>query len=102
MPFANMALKTSELAVNILNPKAIRHFVLLISAVGLVGLLLTHYYATQYQQRQWQSLLATLANQVSQKIDAELAKFEQVPNVLSHDPRPVSYTHLTLPTTMLV
>ncbi|MEF1341503.1 sensor histidine kinase, partial [Vibrio rotiferianus] len=90
MPFANMALKTSELAVNILNPKAIRHFVLLISAVGLVGLLLTHYYATQYQQRQWQSLLATLANQVSQKIDAELAKFEQIPNVLSHDPRLLS------------
>jgi two-component system C4-dicarboxylate transport sensor histidine kinase DctB len=82
-----MALKTSEHAVNILSPKAIRHFVLLISAIGLAGLLLTHYYAMQYQQRQWQATLTTLANQVSQKIDAELAKFEQIPNLLSHDPR---------------
>ncbi|WP_399425417.1 ATP-binding protein [Vibrio campbellii] len=87
MPFDNMALKTSEPIVNLLNPKALRHFLLVLLAIGLVGLMLTHKYATQHQHDQWQSKLQTQASQVAQEIDYELAKFEQIPNLLSHDPR---------------
>lgn len=87
MPFDNMALKTSEPIVNLLNPKALRHFLLVLLAIGLVGLMLTHKYVTQHQHDQWQNKLQTQASQVAQEIDYELAKFEQIPNLLSHDPR---------------
>ena len=73
--------------MNLLNPKALRHFLLVLLAIGLVGLMLTHKYATQHQHDQWQSKLQTQASQVAQEIDYELAKFEQIPNLLSHDPR---------------
>lgn len=86
MPFDNMALKTSEPTVNLLNPKALRHFLLVLLAIGMVGLISTHKYATQHQHDQWQKL-QTQATQVAQEIDYELAKFEQIPNLLSHDPR---------------
>ncbi|KIP75697.1 histidine kinase [Vibrio harveyi] len=87
MPFDNMALKTSEPTVNLLNPKALRHFLLVLLAIGMVGLISTHKYATQHQHDQWQKKLQTQATQVAQEIDYELAKFEQIPNLLSHDPR---------------
>lgn len=87
MPFDNMALKTGEPIVNLLNPKALRHFLLILFAIGMVGLVLTHHYATKYQHQQWQSDLKQQASQVAQEIDYELAKFEQIPNLLSHDPR---------------
>lgn len=80
MPFDNMALKTSEPIVNLLNPKALRHFLLVLLAIGLVGLMLTHKYATQHQHDQWQNKLQTQASQVAQEIDYELAKFEKIPN----------------------
>ncbi len=73
--------------MNLLNPKALRHFLLLLFAVGLTGLSLTHHYATEYQHDQWQHQLETQASLVSQEVDYELAKFEQIPNLLSHDPR---------------
>ena len=73
--------------MNLLNPKALRHFLLVLLAIGLIGLMLTHKYATQHQHDQWQSKLQTQASQVAQEIDYELAKFEQIPNLLSHDPR---------------
>ncbi len=82
-----MTQKTSEPIVNLLNPKALRHFLLLLCAVGISGLALTHHYATQYQHDQWQQKLERQAAQVSQEVDYELAKFEQIPNLLSHDPR---------------
>jgi two-component system C4-dicarboxylate transport sensor histidine kinase DctB len=78
---------TGEPNVNLLNPKALRHFLLLLFAVGLTGLALTHHYATQYQHDQWQHKLENQASLVSQEVDYELAKFEQIPNLLSHDPR---------------
>ncbi|PFG58651.1 two-component system C4-dicarboxylate transport sensor histidine kinase DctB [Vibrio sp. ES.051] len=73
--------------MNLLNPKALRHFLLLLFAIGITGLALTHHYATQYQHDQWQQKLERQAAQVSQEVDYELAKFEQIPNLLSHDPR---------------
>lgn len=73
--------------VNLLNPKALRHFLLLLFAIGMTGLALTHHYATEYQHDQWQHKLENQASLVSQEVDYELAKFEQIPNLLSHDPR---------------
>ncbi|MDV6251903.1 ATP-binding protein [Vibrio sp. EA2] len=73
--------------MNLLNPKALRHFLLLLFAIGITGLALTHHYATEYQHDQWQQKLKNQASLVSQEVDYELAKFEQIPNLLSHDPR---------------
>ncbi|MGP8308667.1 sensor histidine kinase [Vibrio sp. YIC-376] len=73
--------------MNLLNPKALRHFLLLLFAIGITGLILTHHYATEYQHDQWQRKLENQASLVSQEVDYELAKFEQIPNLLSHDPR---------------
>ncbi|ETZ10403.1 hypothetical protein AJ90_15155 [Vibrio parahaemolyticus M0605] len=69
--------------MNLLNPKALRHFLLLLFAIGILGLALTHHYATRYQHDQWQQKLKSQAAQVSQEVDYELAKFEQIPNLLS-------------------
>ncbi|WP_225927159.1 ATP-binding protein [Vibrio alfacsensis] len=73
--------------VNLLNINALRHFLSVLFAIGVFGLVLTHHYATQYQQDQWQDKLKSQAIQTGQEIEYELAKFEQVPNLLSHDPR---------------
>ncbi|MDF2153107.1 ATP-binding protein [Vibrio sp. CAU 1672] len=73
--------------MNLISPKAVRHFLLLLLSIGLIGLALTHYYATQYQHQRWQQTLKVQASQIGQEIDSELAKFEQIPNLLSHDPR---------------
>jgi two-component system C4-dicarboxylate transport sensor histidine kinase DctB len=78
---------SGEPKVNLLNPKALRHFLLLLLAIGITGLALTHHYATEYQHDQWQRKLENQALLVSQEVDYELAKFEQIPNLLSHDPR---------------
>ncbi len=76
--------------VNLLNPKALRHFLLLLFSIGIVGFALTHHFATEYQHAQWQRKLKDQASLVSQEVDYELAKFEQIPNLLSHDPRLLS------------
>ncbi len=73
--------------VNLLNPKALRHFLLFLFVTGMTGLALTHHFAMEYQHEQWQRKLKNQASLVSQEVDYELAKFEQIPNLLNHDPR---------------
>lgn len=85
--FDNIAQKTSESSVNLLNSKAVRYFLMLLFTIGLTGLVFTHQYATTYQHDKWQQKLTRQAAQVTQEVDYELAKFEQIPNLLSHDPR---------------
>ncbi|HCE1827996.1 TPA: sensor histidine kinase [Vibrio parahaemolyticus] len=87
--------------MNLLNPKALRHFLLLLFAIGILGLALTHHYATRYQHDQWQQKLKSQAAQVSQEVDYELAKFEQIPNLLSHDPRLLEAVEKGAPSTEL-
>lgn len=73
--------------MNLLNPKALRHFLLFLFVTGMTGLAFTHHFATEYQHEQWQRKLKNQASLVSQEVDYELAKFEQIPNLLNHDPR---------------
>ncbi|MDW2019848.1 sensor histidine kinase, partial [Vibrio sp. 704] len=87
--------------MNLLNPKALRHFLLLLFVIGILGLALTHHYATRYQHDQWQQKLKSQAAQVSQEVDYELAKFEQIPNLLSHDPRLLEAVEKGAPSTEL-
>lgn len=87
--------------MNLLNPKALRHFLLLLLVIGILGLALTHHYATRYQHDQWQQKLKSQAAQVSQEVDYELAKFEQIPNLLSHDPRLLEAVEKGAPSTEL-
>ncbi len=52
----------------------------------MVGLVLTHRFATNYQHEQWQQKLKTQAALISQEVDYELAKFEQLPSIQCHNP----------------
>ncbi|CAE6929246.1 COG4191 Signal transduction histidine kinase regulating C4-dicarboxylate transport system [Vibrio sp. B1FLJ16] len=83
--------------MNLLNPKALRHFILLLFVIGMTGLVLTHHFATEYQHEKWQQKLKNQASLASQEVDYELAKFEQIPNLLSHDPRLLSAVELGTP-----
>lgn len=83
--------------MNLLNPKALRHFILLLFVIGMTGLALTHHFATEYQHEKWQQKLKNQASLASQEVDYELAKFEQIPNLLSHDPRLLSAVELGVP-----
>ncbi|MGR5323124.1 sensor histidine kinase [Vibrio campbellii] len=98
MPFDNITLKTSEPNVNLSHPKNLRYFFLpLLLTIGTIGLVLTHQYATQYQYEQWQNKLEKQASQTAQEISYELAKFEQIPSLLSHDPRLLTAVELGQP-----
>ncbi len=65
----------------------LRQFVFITSLIGLIGLGLTHYYASQKQQDQWQQKMHLYADQISEQLALELEKFKQVPSLLSQDPR---------------
>ncbi|AUI87518.1 histidine kinase [Vibrio azureus] len=73
--------------MNLLNPKALQHFLLALACIAIIGLCFTHQLATQHQYQHWQAELKQRATNVAQEIDDELAKFEQIPNLLNHDPR---------------
>ncbi|WP_285402802.1 MULTISPECIES: ATP-binding protein [unclassified Vibrio] len=59
--------------------------------LGAAGLAATHLLAEQYQQRLVREQLEEAANKANLQLDSELAKFKQVPAILSHDPRILGY-----------
>lgn len=87
--------------MNLSHSKTLRYFLPLLLVIGMLGLDLTHQYATQYQYEQWQHKLEKQASQTAQEIGYELAKFEQIPNLLSHDPRLLTAVKLGKPSQSL-
>lgn len=63
----------------------------LIVLLGGLGLLMTHFSASHYQEEKWNTILQNYADRAKQRLSSELAKFEQIPNLLSHDPRLLNY-----------
>lgn len=59
--------------------------------IGLVSLILIFFSVTQYKQTQLQKQFNASAQKAYQQIDSELAKFQQIPNLLDHDPRIAAY-----------
>ncbi|MCU8307823.1 sensor histidine kinase, partial [Vibrio vulnificus] len=66
-------------------------FFLFMLLLGGIGLTVTHFAASHYQQNKWASILKNYADRANQQLSSELAKFEQIPNLLSHDPRLLTY-----------
>ncbi|MEZ9893629.1 ATP-binding protein [Vibrio lentus] len=66
-------------------------FVLFSLLLGIAGLSATHFMAVQYQEKIVAQQLHEAANKANLQIDSELEKFKQIPDLLSHDPRLVSY-----------
>ncbi|WP_373938745.1 ATP-binding protein [Vibrio kanaloae] len=66
-------------------------FVLLSLLLGTAGLTATHFLAVQFQEKAVTQQLNEAANKANLQIDSELDKFEQIPDLLSHDPRLLSY-----------
>nr|WP_246861029.1 ATP-binding protein [Vibrio crassostreae] len=66
-------------------------FVLFSLLLGAAGLTATHYMAVQFQEKIVTQQLNEAANKANLQIDSELDKFKQIPNLLSHDPRLLSY-----------
>ena len=66
-------------------------FVFFSLILGAVGLTATHFLAGQYQEQFVTQQLNEAANKANLQIDSELDKFKQIPDLLSHDPRLLSY-----------
>nr|WP_246848892.1 ATP-binding protein [Vibrio crassostreae] len=66
-------------------------FVLFSLLLGAAGLTATHFMAVQFQEKIVTQQLNEAANKANLQIDSELDKFKQIPNLLSHDPRLLSY-----------
>ncbi|MEZ8628923.1 ATP-binding protein [Vibrio lentus] len=72
-------------------PNLLTPFVLFSLLLGIAGLSATHFMAVQYQEKIVEQQLHEAANKANLQIDSELDKFKQIPDLLSHDPRLVSY-----------
>ena len=72
-------------------PRFLTPFVLASLLLGAAGVVATHLLAEQYQQRLVREQLQEAANKANLQLDSELAKFKQVPAILSHDPRILGY-----------
>ncbi|WP_237286096.1 sensor histidine kinase [Vibrio floridensis] len=66
-------------------------FFLFLLVFGSIGLTMTHLSASHYQEKKWRAILQNYAERANQQLGLELAKFEQIPNLLSHDPRLLTY-----------
>ncbi|MEC7940920.1 MAG: ATP-binding protein [Pseudomonadota bacterium] len=66
-------------------------FVFFSLILGAAGLTATHFLAGQYQEQVVTQQLNEAANKANVQIDSELDKFKQIPDLLSHDPRLLSY-----------
>ncbi len=88
--FANQT-NIFEAALN--SPKRFftKPFILLALVIGILGLNSTHQLAKQYHTKKLTTLLEAAASKANQQIDSELAKFQQIPDLLSHDPRLINY-----------
>ncbi|WP_345776505.1 ATP-binding protein [Vibrio sp. 99-70-13A1] len=69
----------------------LKPFFILSLILGGIGLCATHHIATQYQDKVVSKELKDAANKANLQIESELAKFKQIPNLLRHDPRLLSY-----------
>ncbi|MBY7729080.1 sensor histidine kinase [Vibrio splendidus] len=72
-------------------PNLLTPFVLFSLLLGIAGLSATHFVAVQYQEEIVAQQLNEAANKANLQIDSELEKFKQIPDLLSHDPRLLSY-----------
>ena len=72
-------------------PNLMTPFVLFSLLLGAAGLTATHFMAVQFQEKIVTKQLNEAANKANLQIDSELDKFKQIPNLLSHDPRLLSY-----------
>ncbi|MEZ8284486.1 histidine kinase [Vibrio splendidus] len=72
-------------------PNLMTPFVLLSLLLGAAGLTATHFMAVQFQEKVVTQQLNEAANKANLQIDSELDKFKQIPDLLSHDPRLLSY-----------
>ncbi|MFA0056434.1 cache domain-containing protein, partial [Vibrio echinoideorum] len=66
-------------------------FVFLSLLLGVAGLTATHFLAVKFQEKIVTQQLNEAANKANLQIDSELDKFKQIPDLLSHDPRLLSY-----------
>lgn len=66
-------------------------FVIASLSLGAAGFAATHLLAEQYQQRLVGEQLQEAAKKANLQLDSEIAKFKQVPAILSHDPRILGY-----------
>lgn len=73
------------------SPNLITPFILFSLILGAAGLTATHFLAVQFQEKIVTQQLNEAANKANLQIDSELDKFKQIPNLLSHDPRLISY-----------
>ncbi len=73
------------------SPNLITPFVLFSLILGAAGLTATHFLAVQFQEKIVTQQLNEAANKANLQIDSELDKFKQIPDLLSHDPRLISY-----------
>tara|TARA_Y100000588_G_scaffold72583_1_gene74943 strand:+ start:2742 stop:4610 length:1869 start_codon:yes stop_codon:yes gene_type:complete len=73
-------------------------FVFFSLILGAAGLTATHFLAGQYQEQVVTQQLNEAANKANLQIDSELDKFKQIPDLLSHDPRLLSYFDKSLKT----
>lgn len=73
-------------------------FVFFSLILGAAGLTATHFLAGQYQEQVVTQQLNEAANKANLQIDSELDKFKQIPDLLSHDPRLLSYFNKSLKT----
>ena len=69
----------------------LKSFFMLSLILGGIGLYATHHIATQYQDKVVSKELKDAANKANLQIESELAKFKQIPNLLRHDPRLLTY-----------
>nr|WP_135442218.1 ATP-binding protein [Vibrio tasmaniensis] len=76
----------TKILLNIMTP-----FVLFSLLLGAIGLSATHFLAVQFQEKVVTQKLNEAANKANLQIDSELDKFKQIPDLLSHDPRLLSY-----------
>lgn len=74
----------------LLSPRP-RILLLLALLLGLAGLSATHYLASLYQNKMVTEQLKEASSKADLQIDSELDKFKQIPALLSHDPRLLSY-----------
>lgn len=72
-------------------PNLMTPFVLFSLLLGAAGLTATHFLAVQFQEKIVTQQLNEAANKANLQIDSELDKFKQIPDLLSHDPRLLSY-----------
>ncbi|KAA8681724.1 sensor histidine kinase [Vibrio gigantis] len=72
-------------------PNLMTPFVLFSLLLGVAGLTATHFMAVQFQEKIVTQQLNEAANKANLQIDSELDKFKQIPDLLSHDPRLLSY-----------